>query len=509
MFTHNGRSAAARLGGDDSGFTIVEILMATVILLIAFSGVMSLMVANTYMNVRAKEKASLTNEANSYVERVRQMKYEDIGTSASTPPGLLVPYTITTNGFVITVTPAVSAMTDSTIIHTPVALKKLTVVLSAHRVGASGPLTSYHAEAIIKKTDSGVNSAAQLPTIDPTVSSPATGSVVSGHAVPVGAVASANGSGVTLTAMNFYVDDIWVLRDQSNMGAQWSLNSATYTSPAFYWDTLAVSEDGVEMSLDGERTLKFEVWDSNGRQSTVLLPVIVDNSPPKWPEAGWMTATAASATSMNLAWSPAVDGNMLPDHYAVQADKDDGAGVWSSLGSTNFSGETGAYACAAFSRYRFNVKAVGPPTLSRESTGSATAIGISRPSITGSQWRNVAPSNDRVDTYVKIRISPPDFAYTAANSTVLRYTNASGAGRAPIGSFTGWSPTTEFLAASSPRSNGWPSAAEYYYQVETVLTPSGGSQQTFYSQVVGPNGTVNPKGTGSWADLTTAGWWKP
>ena len=504
MFTHNGRGAAARLTGDDSGFTIVEILMATVILLIAFSGVMSLMIANTYMNVRAKEKASLTNEANSYVERVRQMKYEDIGTSASIPPGLLVPYTITTNGFVITVTPAVSALTDSTIINTPVALKKLAVVLSARRVGTVSPLMSYHAETIIKKTDSGVNSAAQLPTVDPTASSPATGSVVSGHAVPVGAVASANGSGVTLTAMNFYVgvDSLRFLRDQSNVFAQWSLNSATYTSPAFFWDTLSVDESGTALSPDGEQTLMFEVWDSNGRQSTVLLPVIVDNSPPMWPAAGWMTATAVSAASMNLAWSPAIDGNTLPDHYAVQVDKDNGAGIWSSLGSTNFPGTTGTYASAAFSRYRFTVKAVGPPALSRESTGTATTTGISRPSISGSQWRNATPDSKNITTYVKINISAPNFVYSAVTNTLYKSTSASMAGASPVGSsFTDWAPAAQFLVGTVS-GNGWPPAIQYYYQVKTVLTPAGGSPQTFYSQVVGPNGTSGAALT----NLTTVGW---
>ena len=502
MSTHSGRGVPRNRIGGDSGFTLVEILIATTILLIAFSAIMSLMLTTTYMNMRAKEKASLVNEANSYIERVRQMRYDDIGTAASTPPGSLAHYSTTVNGYTIDVTPTVTPFDDPNITM-PGYLKKLSIDLRAHSVGTSTSVMNYHTEAIIKKTDSGVNAAAQLATIDRTPSSPSSGTVVYGNLVDIGAQATANGDGVTLTSMNFYCDGV-PLKDETSKTAQWSLSSVSYLSPPFWWDTLAVNEDGIPLSADGAHTIKLEVWDSNGKQAWIQWTVIVDNRPPMWPADGWITATAASSTGMNLAWSAAYDGNVPTDHYRVYARKDDSSAVapesWPLASTTDHYGTSGVFTSTPFSRYLFRVTAIGPPPRSSESTGSSSVIGISRPSVSGSTWRN-AGDNKSITTYVTIKETPPNFPYSAATSTLYKSTSASMAASTAVGTtFTGWSPA-EFTVETKT-GTGWPAATAYYYRVETVLTPSGGSPQTFYSQVVGPNGTAIAASTA----LATVGW---
>ena len=494
MFSNDVRRAATRSARDDSGFTIVEIMMAIVILLIALTGVMSLMMANTYMNVSAKEKASLINEANSYIERVRKMNYNDIGTSSSTPVGALAPYTVTSNGYVITVTPTVSPMTDDHIVNTsnvPIVgvLKRLSIVITAHRVGTTGPIVTYSTEAIIKKTDSGVNVAAQLPDISPTSVTPAADDVIYGTAVPIGAIANANGSGVTLSSVNFYCDGVPMVNQSGNL-AQWPLTSASYTASGFLWDTTAVNEDGIALSADGSHTIKLEAWDSNGRQAWYQFTVIVDNSPPVWPTDGWITAAPVSSTSMNLAWSSVYDGNSPVHHYELTTEKWGLQGstyAWGTPSPRDFSSASGVAVAEPFTRYRYTVTAVGPPTMNRKSSGNSSVEAISRPEILStSTWRNVGATK-MITTYVTIQLSPATFQVPGGTkSTLYKSLSADMSSPTIVGApFTGWTPA-EFTVETI-NGNGKPSANRYYYQVVTSYSATFGGTK-FYSQIVGLNG---------------------
>jgi len=507
MFTNNVRRPATRSVRDDSGFTIIEIMMAIVILLIALTGVMSLMTANTYMNVSAKEKASLINEANSYIERVRKMNYDEIGTSSSTPAGTLAQYTVTSNGYVITVTPTVTSFTDDHIVNSsnvPIVgvLKKLTIVITAHRVGTTGPIVTYSTEAIIKKTDSGVNVAAQLPDISPTQTTPAADDVVYGTSVPIGAIANANGIGVTLSSVNFYCDGVPMV-DQAGNIAQWPLTAASYTASGFMWDTTAVNEDGIALSADGMHTIKLEAWDSNGRQAWFQFNVVVDNSPPVWPTDGWITAGPVNSTAMNLAWSSVYDGNAPVHHYELTTEKWGLQGstyAWGTPSPRDFSTPSGVAITEPFTRYRYTVAAVGPPTLNRKSSGSSSVEAISRPEILStSTWRNQKASGNMVG-YVTIRLSPATFQVPGGTKSTL-YKSLSPTMSSPtaVGApFTGWSPA-EFTVQTDTVGKG--SATPYYYQVVTQYSATFGGTK-FYSQIVGPNGT----GASGATPFTTVGW---
>ncbi len=508
MFNKDVRRAATQSVRDDSGFTIVEIMMAVVILLIALTGVMSLMMANTYMNVSAKEKSSLINEANSYIERVRQMNYNDIGTSSSTPAGALAPYTVTANGYVITVTPTVSAMTDDRIVNSsnvPIVgvLKKLTIVITAHRVGTTGPVVTYSTEAIIKKTDSGVNVAAQLPDIAPTQVSPSADDVVYGTAVPLGAIAHANGDGVTLSSINFYCDGVPMVGQGGSL-AQWPLTTVSYTTSGFLWDTTAVNEDGIALSADGWHTIKLEAWDSNGRQAWYQFAVVVDNSPPVWPTDGWITAAPVNSTSMNLAWSSVYDGNAPVHHYELTTEKWGLQGstyTWGTPVSRDFSTASGVAVAEPFTRYRYTVAAVGPPALNRKSSGSSSIEAVSRPEILPtSTWRNDG-TNKTITTYVTIKLSPATFQVPGGTrSTLYKSLSPDMSSASVVGApFTGWAPA-EFTVATI-EGNGWPDATQYYYQVVTAYSATYGGTK-FYSQIVGPNGASNAAATA----FTTKGW---
>lgn len=492
-----------RRGAGDGGFTVVEILMATVVLLIAFSGIMSLMVATTYMNIRAREKATMVNVANSVVERVRQMKYDDIGTPYGTPPGTLVSFATTVDGYTVEVTPTVAPLDDPRI-WLPGKMKVLTLEIRA-ATGPDDPAPmTYTVETIIKKTDSGIDESAILPTVNRTPASPVDGAVVRGQEVAIGGQGAANGVGTVLTSMNIYCDGV-PLKDRWGATAQWSLTSGSFiTAPDFKWDTLAVNDSGVPLSVDGVHTIRLEAWDSNGKQGFIEWTVMVDNAPPLWPADGWVTGTPTSATNMQVEWSPAYDGNTTAYAYRVRPTRDDSSSanpaLWPALPSFDVSGTTTDFTTDPFSRYHFALTAVGPPTLSAESTSGSSTEAVSRPDATGSTWSNIQ-TNRTIVAYVSVRLSPPTFPYTSAVSTIYRSTSASMAASSPVAAFVGWSPPQYMVYART--ANGWPTAPAFYYQVKTEITPAGGTPLTVYSQVLGPSGTGGSMGS---VPLATARW---
>ncbi len=482
---------------DDTGFTIVELVFAAVIFFVAFTALMILMVATQDAALRAKEKADVVNAASSYIERARQVTFDQVGTAGGDPSGTLTESTMTVGATTIAIVPTVTWIDDPAIAGTH-NYKLLRVTATASQ-GPSDPRPfQYVSETIIKVADYYVKP--NPPTVLFGSSSPADGSVVWGPSVTMSIEASANGAGTLLSAMNLYYGSLPML-DSFGQPAQWS-SSAAVDSHTINWDTTGVDANGVALVPDGIYTLKAEAWDSNGQQGAQTRTVIVDNSPPGSPAT--ITATAAGPSTMNVAWSTVYKGNIPTDHYGLTVKQQSLLAIlpdtllWSSLGTTTYNQSSAAYAVQPFSRYLFSVIAYGPPPNNRTTGVSTQTVGVSGPHISGSYTNSKSGSTYTLTTSINAagptfpvlgiplignvkwtihrspyaNMSSPDKTWTVAGPSILAWTE----------------PYSDRVSAKG----GSPSR---YYQVTATVIPAGylgGDQITVPSQIVGPLG-----GTGS------------
>lgn len=503
----------AFIGRRDEGFTFVELLAATAIFFIAFTALMSLMLASTVMTVRAKQRANMVNAANSYIEQVRGMNYDSVGVVGGTPNGSLPVHTATSsNGFAIEITPTVTWVDDPHITLTGNHDYKRLIINVRATAGANDPMPmSYSSETIIKPADSGQATTATAPTIDLAYGSPTDKGVVAGTNVYIGANAQANGLGVTLSSMNFYCDGVPLL-DVSRQSAQWALNTQS-AYEGFQWDTEALNDDGAQLSADGWHTLKAEAWDSNGKQAYVQWTVLVDNHPPN--SVTRIRGTAGSQGTglvMSLGWTDCYSGTSPCGRYDLtirqQPMSDNGyygwgyprygAGVgdfltwWPQSGSTvSHATTTAVVPTAGLARYYYYVRSYGPPPFSRPSTSGAWVIRVTKPDVSTSSWSNVWPSKKKVDTTVHIKVGQPVFPYYSVANTLYRSTSPTGPWTTPYVSMGSAWTCDDVL----PEQTGSPEAAPltYYYLVETNIVPlgyAGGNHTVVRSQVIGPNGTT-------------------
>jgi len=125
----------------DDGFSFVELLVALSLLLITLVAVMGLSMTTSFMSQTARQRAAMVNAGASYLERVRQTPYADVGTATSTPAGTLVPVVTTGTPYVITVTPFVTPGPNAS-------CKTVTLSVVSSRVGGGSQMT-YSTSAVV------------------------------------------------------------------------------------------------------------------------------------------------------------------------------------------------------------------------------------------------------------------------------------------------------------------------------------------------------------------------
>jgi hypothetical protein len=332
----------------------------------------------------------------------------------------------------------------------------------------------------------------------------------------VGAVAAANGTGVTLTSMQFTVDDVPML-DATEGQASWALDTAQSPEEQFPWDSAQVQ--------NGLRHLKATVSDSNGHSSTVERIVLVDNQLPN-PVAVVPTATLTPSTGLGtVGWVRTLDGSDYSNHYRVDVLQENPSGSWPTA-SIVTSGPIVREATftvptyAPFSRYQFAVTAYGPPPLSQVSDPGQTPYSqyyITRPKLTANYTIGALKSNGNYPVSNGITVSPPTFQTSGAVTyTLLRSLNPD-MSDVPAGSNYTYSSTGGDSGHTWTYSSGsttWTDAYEtktaangrfavlYYYRVQVGFTPAGdsphpstpaaGSASPLFSQIAGPQVTFTP-----------------
>ena len=350
--------------------SIIEMVVAAAVLFIALTGLFGLMSATTLMSLKSNQKTTAVNVVNSYIEEIRAMRYYSVGmtapgsTTGGVAGGLPVAETRTVGGYTVTMTPTVVWVDDPMIAGTE-DYKQLTIVASVQKPGES-PYTFSVSTFIRPETVSEEDSAATeylAPTIEFGIGSPVDSTppaVVSGSAVPVALVAEAQMPGATISLATMSVGTT-LLRDAGGVMASWTPDEASVTR-TFYWDTLALNEDGNPFSPDGLQTITLEVTDSNQKRVFVTRNVIVDNSPPDAPGIPVTNASTSPPGSVLFTWTGSADGMSPTDHYRVRTRKQLAGGGWTTESIVNTSDSTPQYSFPGepMSLYLLRVMAEGP-----------------------------------------------------------------------------------------------------------------------------------------------------
>lgn len=499
----------------DDGMSILEIMIASVILFIVLTGVLGLVGTTTQMGADAKQRNVMVNALNAYIERVQSLSFTTVALAAN--GGSLASEETTTVGeFTVTIRPTVSAGSND-------ALKNLTVAIT---VSANGRRAASMTTTVpIRDRSQFLTQANRTPETDPGIAfvdayTPAEGAVVWGTScqgatgvlrLAVDATAS---EGRTITNVSLWIDDAYLARNTLGVQASWNPATLTFSENDFVWNTLqtedVIQADGsyipVAMIADGMRTVSAYVLDDNTVSVFTVRHLLVDNYAPGLP--GVPVAAVSSNTAATLSWTPASDGTTLADHYLVRLFKQptgDTAstspfGRWTEITVGTPTGTSLSLAgLTSFSRYYPAVQALSPRDLASAYT-AGTPVFVTRPLITGSYSTDETSKNKTLTfTSTSLTCSAPTFSTSGLTYRWYRIdpTNTSGV---QVG-------TSQTLSTDSYdmniQGNATVGTVKYYCVVSyTPLGFGGGVQTSVSSNVVATTATgevaSTPYGIGTW-----------
>jgi len=431
---------------DDEGMTLVEILVASVIMFIILTAVLGLVAQTTAMGMQAKRKTMLTNAVSAYVERAQGLPFEQVGVAGVDTSGTLDPAYVEDEGeFTITIEPVVSAgpNADVKMLHVDVTL-------------ADGRGTETMAtDVAIRNRAQYLSQAKSNPGLDPVVSftlpTPPEGAVAyddywlqgtTPRSLVLGLEASAS-DGRTIESVQVWCDDQWILKGALGSRAQWTVGTQTWSDNSFRWNTRqtepVVQPDSTtvetEIIPDGLRTLSTYALDSEGVSVYAVRHVLVDNQPPAAP--GVPVPAARSSVLTDLSWPAAWDGTTPAHRYRlstwrIRRDDETPYGMFAywvpvTLGDPTSSAPAYALPTSAFSRYWVGVRAESPRDLSSAYTAVAGPF-TSRPLLTGTSSVTSRVSGKR--TYYKttaaLVVTPPNFMVHAGPTYTWTWTYSGG-----------------------------------------------------------------------------------
>lgn len=450
--------ALRRARNDESGFGIVEIVVASLILFFVATALFGLVSASTRLSITSKADTVAVNAANSFIEKVRELTFADVtqarinalaAASSTTVGGIHV-------SLIATMTPQwLSDQDEST--DSPAYLY---VTVQATAEGPIGAPFVVSMGTYVGGPDVEASNGVLPPVVTLTELTPLSGAV-GGTAVPLGMEAQARGSGVTLTWLE-------ITAGGSYLGIETSTTASAASLTGKYWDTTDWE--------DGSYEMRAQARDSRGQYGAQAWRLIVDNVRPSPPAAP--AKTAAQGTSVEYRWSAVKDGrDWVPDYEITWFKQGSSASEFSQVGASAVvapfpsleSSTTGYFDPGTFSRYYAEIRSRGPleagqtvPALS--SIGAVrTAVHISRPTLKGSTVtvNSAGGGSTKATLALDLRCDTPDFGMTG--STVYRwqycyakgvwndlaagnserYVNASWT--APTkGSFDSWQPSVSF-----------------------------------------------------------------
>lgn len=121
----------------EQGFTLIETLMAGVILVVLATGIAGVLTSSISAHTVARERTNAEQCANDVVEQIRRKDYDDVGVVSGNPPGTVLASNPCTAGLAATAAVTVTYTNDPTPTSyaTAANYKKVTVVVTRDRDG--------------------------------------------------------------------------------------------------------------------------------------------------------------------------------------------------------------------------------------------------------------------------------------------------------------------------------------------------------------------------------------
>lgn len=506
---------APRKQVDDGGFTIVEVLISSAILFFVATALFGLVSTSTLLSVTAKADSIAVNAANTFLEQVRRLPFDQITQARINT--LAAASAVTVDGVAVSIT---ATVTDQWLPGQVPASEASPYRRVAVRVTATGPtgrpfvfntgtfVGNFTGAAAVGTIPTGTPG---VPPVTPpgatpppviTILSPTpTSGVVRGSSVFMGMDAAAGGPAVSLTVLRITVEGSEI--------ASRTLSGDQTAGVSTNWNTTLVT--------DGSYPIQFSARDTLGQLTFRQWSLIVDNHPPNPPGTPAITS-ATGNTAATHTWATAMDGRDSVSQYRfVVNQQSQTAATFAPVGAPLLTNTNSLSASTeAFRRYRFDVISLGPEVsapMVRNESGPASAFYIARPSFTSTvSVVNAGGNNARARFNVDLSSHTPAFGVSGTINyrwQVRYHTNH--VGTQPWADLAG-------VGSSSPRfnnanwqgpvngkvdnSDGW-----VEFRCLVTVTPLGGPQVQVPSSVVRFTRTANnpggsTRGVDEWAVWT-------
>lgn len=483
--------ALRRACDDDSGMSIIEVVVASFILFFVLTAVLGLVGATTSTSIAAKQRTAMTNAVASYIEYARSLPFEEVALSSVDPNGGIEPVVTISDGvFTIRLTMTIVQGTHNT--------RELTIAAECSAPGH--PTIHSTAFAAIRDRLEGASALGQPhsggPRIDFGTATPPENSIVYESTVAgLGALyidASAESTSGTIYTMEFRVGDQRLRDDKtpSAADAYWTPGTAS-TYQSIRWHTQQVrGVTDLQSIADGWRIVRILATDDLGRQTFKDRRFLLDNHAPAIPGVVQAMDWPRRDVAVLLNWAKALDGTDPAPTYVLEGWKEAASGgFWTRLGPFTLTQPSHTLVTTTFGRYTTRVKALSPRGLESALT-TFTAPFVSRPLASGTATCTIV---DKIaDVKVRLNCSAPDFPAVGVRYDLYRGTSTTALALVQ----TSTAPTFTDIPYSTNVYNSTKPVPQYYYQVKVTFTPtgwSGGVARSTLSNIVGPT----PSGAGS------------
>jgi len=487
------RHLGTRRYADDSGMSIIEVVVASFILFFVLTAVLGLIGATTKSSISAKQRTAMTNAISSYIEYVRSLPFNQVELSSEDASGLVAPQvTVDNDGFTVTLT--------NTLNEGQYGLKELQIQAVCNAQDPSYPALHTSAFVAIRDRLRSANELGQPHSGGPVIQfghlTPAENSILFSNNVDGGGTAYVDASvvctGGVIQTVEFRVGDQRLRNSYTPSAdeAYWTPGTAS-AYESIIWDTGQVRGASSEKAVrDGWRIVRILATDELGRQTFKDRRFLIDNFAPADP--GQATGAPRTDVTTLVTWPKSMDGSDPAVGYTLEAWKEGMDANWSTVGSFSLSQPAHTLTTTTFGRYWVRVQALSPRGL-QSNWVSCVYPFVAKPLLTGSSTCSITGSGPSAVSNVTVSLNypAPAFPVSAVRYDLYRGTSATALTlyRSAIaeGNFT------ETIAQSIGGSVKVPTA--YYYQLQVTYTPSGWpydyAQKTSVSNVVGPTPITN------------------
>jgi len=483
MLIMNGSRGAS----DDRGFTVVEVTISAAIMFFVATALFGLVTTSTMLGVTAKADAVAVNAGNAFLERVRQLPYDQV--TQTRVNALAADSSATVDGIAVSIRATVTPQWfgDQNPAHVPAPFKHVAVTITA--TGPAGRpftlTTGTYVGNIAWGTVGATGSpgpgtgpsdpppTAPPPTISLTANTPTDGAV-RGSGVDIGMDASAGNAAVRLQTLRLTAGGS-LLAERLGL----NLENASLTHQ---WNTALVDVGGNSVFPDGPYEIRALARDTLGQQTVRAWSLIVDNHPPS-PPGNPTVMSVAGNTGVTFGWTPGMDGPSEVGEYDVRwFQQPNNSSTFTEVGSTVVaSTQWSPAATASFSRYRVDVRSRGllaqGGTTPFHNSGWSNFTYISRPSFAASVIvTDVGGPTSRARLDIDLRSHTPSFQ---SSSITYRWQYRYGMDATS----TPWTDIPE-ASASDLRVNDWTGTRWFNgrfrdgwieFRCLVVVTPVGGS----------------------------------